>query len=214
MVEINVFSQINEDEVGEMEVSDELLSYPFHNDLIYRAVRAYRTNGRAGTASTKDRSEVTGSNRKPWRQKGTGRARHGSRQSPLWVGGGTTFGPKPKEYKMDLPQKMKKRAIRSALSTRFREDAIKFIDEIRFEEPKTRRGAEILERLEFGDSVLIILSENEDNWRTRKTFANLPDVTTIPARKLNTYSILKNEGLLITEEALKELESRLLDIEE
>jgi len=186
----------------------------FHNDLLYRAVRTYRTNGRSGSANTKTRSEVSGSNRKPWRQKGTGRARHGSRQSPLWSGGGVTFGPKPKDYDLDLPKKMKRKAVISALSVRFEEGNVKVIDRLGFEEPKTKRGLSLLERLDLEDHALIIIAHDELNWVLRKTFSNLPTVDLLPVSQVTAYSVLKREGILITESGVQDLEERLLEEKE
>lgn len=210
MVEIDVFSTEGE-ETEKFEVSDQILGLDFHNDLIYRAVRTFRNNGRAGTASTKDRSQVKGSNSKPWRQKGTGRARHGSRQSPLWVGGGITFGPEPKDWSMELPERMKNKAIRSALSTRFSEDRLKVVEKIEFDRPKTKEGLALIEKLDLPENVLIILSESEDNWKVRKTFSNLPEAKCLSASFVATYFILKYEAILSTRGALKELEERLVD---
>ena len=209
MVELNIFSAGGE-KSGEVAVSDDLLGIDFHNDLIYRAVRTFRTNGRAGTASTKDRSQVKGSNRKPWRQKGTGRARHGSRQSPLWSGGGVTFGPEPKDWSIDLPRRMKNKAVRSALSTRYREDRLKVLEKLDFDTPKTKEGLAILHELDLPENVLIILSESEDNWKVRKTFSNLPEAKCISAAYVVTYFILKHEAILCTKDALEELEERLI----
>ncbi len=203
MVELDIFSTAGEE-------ADRMLGLDFHDDLVYRAVRTFRHNGRAGTASTEDRSQVTGSNKKPWRQKGTGRARHGSRQSPLWAGGGVTFGPEPKDWSIDLPKKMQNKAIRSALSTRYREDRFKVVDKLEFERPKTKEGLAILDELDLPENVLIILSESEDNWKVRKTFSNLPKANCIPASYVATYFILKHEAIMSTEGALEELEARLM----
>jgi len=201
-----------EGNLGEkLEVSEDLLGLEFHNDLLYRAVKAYRANGRAGTASTKDRSEVRGSNRKPWRQKGTGRARHGSRASPLWSGGGVTFGPKPKDHGMDLPKKMRHKAIRSALSTRFSEGNLVVVDELKFEEPKTKRALSVLEALELPKDTLIILPQEEDSWKVQKSFSNIPAAKCISTSQINAYEILNHEGILITRKSIEELSGILLD---
>lgn len=212
MVELDLHA-FDGGEQGNVEVSDQLLTEPFNRDVLHRAVRTYQTNARAGTASTKDRSKVKGSNRKPWRQKGTGRARHGSRQSPLWAGGGITFGPKPKEYNLGLPRKMKVKAIKSALSTRYREDRLAVIDKLDFEEPNTQQGVALLGRLDLDGKVLIIISEQEDNYRVNKSFANIPRVSCLPAANLVTYPILKNERILATRQAIDRLSERLLDDE-
>lgn len=195
----------------ELEVSEDLLGLDFHNDLLYRAVKAYRTNGRSGTASTKDRSKVKGSNRKPWRQKGTGRARHGSRASPLWSGGGVIFGPEPKKYEMDLPKKMRHKAIRSALSTRFSEGTLAVVEELDFDEPKTKKGLAVLEEFDLPEDALIIVSQEEDDWKIGKSFSNIPDTLYISTSQISAYEILNHEGILLTREAVRELEDNLLD---
>lgn len=195
---------------GEIEVSDDLLGIEFHNDLLYRAVKAYRTNGRAGSANTKDRSEVKGSNRKPWRQKGTGRARHGSRASPLWNGGGVIFGPEPKNYEMNLPKKMKHKAIRSALSTRYSEGNLVVVEKLQFEQPKTKQGLSLLENLELPKDTLIIVSQEEDNWKIRKTFSNIPAGECISTSQINAYEILNHVGILLTKDSVEILEEDLL----
>ncbi|MFW6070786.1 MAG: 50S ribosomal protein L4 [Candidatus Bipolaricaulota bacterium] len=209
---INVEVKDTEGGSGEaMEVSEELLGLDFHNDLLYRAVKAYRTNGRSGSANTKDRSEVKSSNRKPWRQKGTGRARHGSRASPLWSGGGVIFGPNPKDYEMDLPKKMRHKAIRSALSTRYSEGNLFVVERLDFEEPKTKRGLAILDEFDLPRDTLIIVSQEEDDWKIAKSFSNIPDALYASTSQVNTYDILKHEGILLTRGAVRELEEVLLD---
>jgi large subunit ribosomal protein L4 len=199
--------------VEEIEVSDDLLGLEFHSDLLYRAVKAYRANGRAGTASTKDRSEVRGSNRKPWRQKGTGRARHGSRASPLWSGGGVIFGPKPKNHGIDLPKKMRHKAIRSALSTRCSEDNLVIVEELKFEEPKTKRALSVMEALDLPEDTLIILPQEEDSWKVKKSFSNIPAANCISTSQINAYEILNHEGILVTRKSVEELSEILLDQE-
>jgi large subunit ribosomal protein L4 len=197
----------------ELEVSEDLLGLEFHNDLLYRAVKAYRANGRAGTASTKDRSEVKGSNRKPWRQKGTGRARHGSRASPLWSGGGVIFGPKPKDHGINLPKKMRHKAIRSALSTRHSEGNLTVVEELKFEEPKTKRALSVLETLDLPKDTLIIVPQEEDSWKVKKSYSNIPAAKCISSSQINAYDILNHEGILLTRKSVEELSEILLDKE-
>lgn len=209
MIELEI-QKADGSKVEGIEVSEELLGEDFHNDLLYRAVRTYRTNARKGTASTKSRSEVTGSNRKPWRQKGTGRARVGSRASPLWRSGGIIFGPKSKDYDMDLPKKMKRKALASALSTRHDEGNVRILEELEFDEPKTKRGLELLSSLELPEDTLIICSRDEDDWRVRKSFSNIPSANCISTSQVNVYEVLKHEGILLTKRSLAELEGRVV----
>lgn len=192
-----------------IEIDSGLLLEDIDIDLLYRAVKMQRTNRRQGTASTKTRSEVKGSNRKPWRQKGTGRARHGSRKTPLWVGGGITFGPKPKDYSYRLSKKIKRKAKRMALSVKYREGGLKLIDQISFDQPKTKEGINLLNRLDFDHKVLIITSAEENNLPVKKSFSNIPKVKTLPACGVNVYDILNHEQLLITKSGFEELEERL-----
>ncbi|MCF7875536.1 50S ribosomal protein L4 [Candidatus Bipolaricaulota bacterium] len=209
---INLEVKDEEGNAGEeIEASEELLGLDFHRDLLYRAVKAYRENGRSGSANTKDRSEVKGSNRKPWRQKGTGRARHGSRASPLWAGGGVIFGPEPKDYGIDLPKKMKHKAIRSGLSTRYSEGNLVLVEKLDFEEPKTKRGLAVLEALDLPKDTLIIVSQEEEDWRVRKSFSNIPSASYIPTSRINAYDILNHEGILLTKGSVSELGDILLD---
>lgn len=212
MINLEVRDQ-QADTSGEIEVPEDLLGIEFHNDLLYRAVKAYRTNGRDGSANTKDRSEVKASNRKPWRQKGTGRARHGSRASPLWSGGGVIFGPEPKNYEMNLPKKMKHKAIRSALSTRYSEGNLVVVERIEFEEPKTKQGVSLLDNLELPTDTLIIVSQEEDNWKVRKSFSNIPAADCISTSQINAYEILKHVGILLTRGSVENLQNNLLEEE-
>ncbi len=210
MIKLEVRDEEGNEE-GEVEVAEDLLGLDFHNDLLYRAVKAYRAKGRAGTASTKDRSEVKSSNRKPWRQKGTGRARHGSRASPLWNGGGVIFGPEPKDYGTDLPKKMRHKAIRSGLSTRYSEGNLVVVEKLEFEEPKTKKGLSVLEALDLPRDTLIIVSQEEDHWKVSKSFSNIPAASYIPTSKINSYDILNHEGILLTRSSVEELADILLD---
>lgn len=186
-----------------------LFGAPVNGDLLYRAVRMQLANRRQGTHSTKTRGEVRGGGRKPWRQKGTGRARAGSRRSPLWVGGGTTFGPKPRSYATKLTKKMRRGALRSALSDRAAEDRVVLIDRIPFEEPKTKRAVELLEHLGLSGSTLIVVATSEYCRTMRKSFTNLPTAKCIACAGVNVYDILRHENLVMTSGAIEELKERL-----
>ncbi len=179
-----------------------------NEDLLYRAVRMQLANRRQGTHSTKTRGEVSGGGRKPWRQKGTGRARAGSRRSPLWVGGGTTFGPKPRSYETKLTRKMKQGALFSALSDRAGEERLTLIDRIGFEEPKTKTAVELLNRLGLSGSVLVVVGSSEYQRPIKKSFTNLPRVKCIACGGVNVYDILRHDHLLMTVGAVEELEER------
>ena len=191
-----------------VELDESIFGQPVHADLMYRTVRAQLLNRRQGTSSTKTRGQVRGGGRKPWRQKGTGRARAGSRRSPLWVGGGVTFGPKPRSYRTNLTKKMRRHALGSALSDRAHEGKIVLLDRIGFEEPKTKAAVALLNRLEMNASTLVVVSTNEYNRAVRKSFSNLIRVKTLACGGINTYDVLRHEGLVLTLEALKELRER------
>ena len=179
-----------------------------NKDLLYRAVRMQRINRRQGTSSTKTRGEVSGGGRKPWRQKGTGRARAGSRRSPIWVGGGTVFGPKPRSYNIKLTKKMLKKALSSALSDRAKDEKIALVDHIGFETPKTKDAVSLITRLGMTGTTLVVVGAGEYNRAVKKSFSNLPGVKCLACAGINVYDILRHEGLVLTNEALDELKER------
>jgi len=179
-----------------------------NKDLLYRTVRMQRLNRRQGTSSTKTRGEVRGGGRKPWRQKGTGRARAGSRRSPIWVGGGTVFGPKPRSYNIKLTKKMLKKALSSALSDRAKDEKIALIDHIGFETPKTKDAVSLITRLGMTGTTLVVVGAGEYNRAVKKSFSNLPGVKCLACAGINVYDILRHEGLVLTNEALDELKER------
>lgn len=194
----------------EIEIEDHWFEGEVHRDLLYRAVQSYLTNRRQGTHKAKTRAEVAGSGRKPWPQKHTGRARHGDRQSPIWVGGGVTFGPQPKDYEYRLPRKMRRQALASAVRDRCRSGALTIIDRLEFEQPKTKAALGLLERLGLSqdEKLLVLISAEENTVPVRKSFSNLPKVTCLPAMGVHPYEILNHERLLVTSKALEELEGR------
>ena len=189
-------------------LDERLFGATVNEDLLYRVVRMQLANRRQGTHSTKTRAEVSGGGRKPWRQKGTGRARAGSRRSPLWVGGGTTFGPRPRSYEMKLTRKMKQGALFSALSDRAREERLTLVDRIGFEEPKTKAAVELLDRLGLSGATLVVVGSAEYTRPVKKSFTNLPRVKCIACGGLNVYDILRHDHLLMTVGAVEELEER------
>jgi large subunit ribosomal protein L4 len=174
--------------------------------LLHQAVRMQQSNRRAGTASTKSRGEVRGGGKKPWRQKGTGRARAGSIRSPLWVGGGTVFGPQPRDYSYRLPRSARRAALISALSLKRRDNKIFVVDKIELAEPKTKQMRRLLEGLKV-ESALIVLPEPNRN--VELAARNLPGVKVLRAEGLNVYDLLRYEHLILTEAALRALEGRL-----
>ena len=186
----------------------EVFGAEINKDLLYRTVRMQRLNRRQGTSSTKTRGEVRGGGRKPWRQKGTGRARAGSRRSPIWVGGGTVFGPKPRSYNIKLTKKMLRKALSSALSDRAKDEKIALVDHIGFETPKTKDAVSLITRLGMPGTTLVVVGAGEYNRAVKKSFSNLPGVKCLACAGINVYDILRHEGLVLTNEALDELKER------
>jgi len=192
------------EQIGEIELNAAVFGAEVNHHLLWEAVKVYLANQRVGTASTKTRAEVRGGGRKPWRQKGTGRARHGSIRSPIWRGGGIVFGPKPRDYRLRLPKKARRQALRSALSAKAAENRIKVIEELRFEEPKTRRFAALLKALNSPRKTLVVLEQADQN--VIKSARNLPGVTTMVARDLNPYQVLNHDEILFTRGGIAQVE--------
>jgi large subunit ribosomal protein L4 len=176
-----------------------------HEAALHRAVTVFLANQRQGTAMTKTRGFVTGGNQKPWRQKGTGRARQGSIRSPLWPGGGTIFGPLPRDYRLRMPRKLRRLARASALNARAREQAIRVIEPLQFPEPKTKRVAELLGRLGLGGRRVLLLTQGV-NANLMLSARNLVDVDVQRYADASTYDILHADALVIEETALGALE--------
>lgn len=169
-------------------------------DLMHQALTRQLSNARAGTHKTKSRSEVAGGGRKPWRQKGTGRARHGSIRSPIWVGGGKAHTPQPRSYRVRMPRKMRRAALRSALSAKAGEQQITIVDDLKLEEPKTAAMTEILTQLNAADGAVIVLPEANEN--VEKAARNLPQVKTIRANYMNVRDLLQHKRVIIPQEAI------------
>ena len=176
------------------------------------AVIMYEANKRVGSASTKRRDQVAGSTRKPYRQKGTGHARAGSRRSPLWRGGGTTFGPKPRDYSYSMPKKARRAALQSALLAKLLDNEIAVIDKLDFEAPKTKRIAALLKSLGINDSCLIGIVDNDENlW---KSVRNLPRVSVCKVSDFNAYEVLKHKRLLLTKDAFESICTVARDVDD
>lgn len=187
------------EQVGEIELKDSVFGVPVNVPVMYEAVLNYLANQRQGTHSTKTRGEVRGGGRKPWRQKGTGRARQGSIRAPQWIKGGIVFGPKPRDYSYKLPKKVKRLALKSALSSKVRDNEIIVLDEFKLDQPKTKKVVELLKNFNV-DSALIVVPEGEKN--VELSARNIPGVKTLYANYLNTYDILKYDKFIITKDAV------------
>ena len=189
------------------QLPESIFGVPIRPHLLHQTVIMQLNNRRSGTASTKTRGLVRGSGRKPWRQKGTGRARVGSIRSPLWTGGGTTFGPQPRDYSYRLPKKARREALLSALSLRRQDEKIIVIDKLELAETKTKLMLEVLKNLGV-ESALIVIHESDE--RVERSARNLGTVKVLRAEGLNVYDILRYEHLVLTEQALGVIEERLV----
>jgi large subunit ribosomal protein L4 len=187
-------------DLGEVDLDPETFGIEPNQAVLHQVVTAQLAAARAGTQSTKTRSEVRGGGIKPFRQKGTGRARAGSSRSPVWVGGGVALGPKPRSYAQKTPKKMKALALRSALSDRASLGNVALVDEWAFEVPSTKAAVAALRALELEGRVLVVLSE--DDLVADRSFANLPEVQTLLVTELNAYDILVNDWVVFTDETL------------
>lgn len=190
--------------VEHVEISDQVFAVPFNEGVVHQAMVRQQANARQGTASTKTRSEVSGSSAKMFRQKGTGLARAGSRRSPLRRGGGITFGPQPRSYRQAMPKKMRQLAIRCVLSAKARDEELKILEELKLKEPKTKQMVQILTALGVNSSALIITSEPEDS--VVKSARNLKGIKTMPANLINVLDILSYKILLMTVTAVRKVE--------
>jgi len=198
---------LNNEKVGELELSDEVFAVEVNEALLYEAVRHYEAGRRSGTAKTKTRHEVSGSGKKLWRQKGTGRARMGSIRSPLWRHGGTVHGPVPRDYSYRLPRKMQLGALRSALSAKLRDGELKVIREFSFAEPKTKQVAAALTKLEAVKRSLVV--DVVGNRNLELGARNLPGVKMVVTKDVTTYDLLGAKHVLLSEAAAKKLSEAL-----
>ena len=207
MIDLTVHN-INGENVGEVSLKDSIFNTKINKYLIHQVIKYYLANRRRGTASTKNRSEVRGGGAKPWKQKGTGRARAGTNRSPIWVGGGTVFGPAPRDYSFSLPKKMKVAALKSALSDKLENKEIIIIDELLLKENKTSEMVKILKNLQAFKKPLII-TEKEDNVVVLSV-RNIKGAKVIPVSKLNTYDLVNQGKIIITKKALQQIEEVLI----
>lgn len=192
--------------VKEISVPGGVLDAPLKEHLLYESVVNYRANQRSGSASTKTRAMVRGGGRKPWRQKGTGRARAGSTRSPIWRKGGITFGPSPRSYAYNMPKKARRNALKSALSMKLSEKQLVILNAIEFKEPKTKEGVKFLKGLKL-DSALVV--DNYENKNMFLSLRNIPKVKAIDFTNLNVYDVLNFRSLVFSQKAFESLMERL-----
>ncbi len=195
-------------EQGELEVKFALIENGKGTQAVHDAVTAYRAAQRSGTACTKNVGEVSGSNKKPWRQKGTGRARAGSHQSPLWPGGGVVFGPKPRDFRKKVSKKTRALAFRKALSERLKAGDVVVVDDLKLASPKTKDFVKVISALDL-DGTTLIVSSGTDDKNLMLASRNIIGVTMTTGADLNTYDVLRPDKLLFTKSAFEQVEARL-----
>jgi large subunit ribosomal protein L4 len=190
-----------------MDLNDDIFAAEINEAIMHDVVVMQLANRRRGTASTKSRGEVRGGGRKPWRQKGTGRARVGTTRSPIWRGGAITFGPKPRDYSYAVPKKLRRKAVKSALTCKVNDGELLILEDLKLDEPKTKEMARILKNLDVNKKALIVLADKDEN--VIKSSRNIPGVTPIAANALNVYDILNHKNLVMTKDAVARIEEVL-----
>ena len=203
---LNVYD-IEKTKVTELELSDLVFGTEVNEHILYEVVKMQLACRRQGTASTKGRSDVRGGGRKPWRQKGTGRARAGTTRSPIWRGGGIVFGPKPRDYSYKVPKKVRKAALKSALSMKVKEGRVIILRDFPMDEIKTKRFKEVLDRFELGKTLFVL---DERNTILEKSSKNIKDVKMMRSEGINVYDLLKYDDLVLLEPSVKKIEGALL----
>ncbi|MBM3710557.1 MAG: 50S ribosomal protein L4 [Actinobacteria bacterium] len=200
MANLNVID-LEGKEKGKIKIDDSIVNQEINEDIIYQEVRRYLAASRSGTHKTKERSEVSGGGRKPWRQKGTGNARAGSNRSPIWRHGGIVFGPKPRDYSFKLNKKVIRKSRLIAISEKFKDGKIIVIEDLDFAEPKTKEASSILDNLKiYGSRVLLVMEKANSN--AEKSFRNIPGVAIVSSKGLSTYDILISDYLMFTKNSL------------
>ena len=191
-------------QIGDVELSDDIFGVEVNTHVMYEAVKNYLANQRQGTQSAKTRGEVRGGGRKPWRQKGTGRAGQGRTRSPQWVGGGVVFAPKPRDYSYKLPKRIKRLALKSALSSKVQDNEIIVVDSLVLDKPKTKDMIKVLLNLKAGKKTLVVIPERDEN--VILASRNIPGVKTAYVNTINVYDILNCDSFLITRDAVNKVE--------
>ena len=202
MPTVGVFNKEG-NKVADMELNEKVFATEVNEYALHQVVVALLANKRQGTQSTKTRSEVRGGGIKPWRQKGTGRARQGSIRAPQWIKGGIVFAPKPRDYRVSVPKSMRKVAMKSALTSKVQDNQMIVLDSLNFEAPKTKNMVEMLKALEANKALIITAESNEVVYKSAR---NIQGISVIPANNINVYDILKYEKLFITKDAVSKIE--------
>ena len=202
MANVKVFN-MSGSEVGSIELNDSIFAVEVNTHVMHQAVVQYLANKRQGTQSALTRAEVRGGGRKPWRQKGTGRARQGSTRSPQWTGGGVVFAPKPRDYSFKLYKKVKRLALKSALTTKVNDGKFVVVDEINLPEMKTKEMVKVLNNLNVNKSLVVLEDANE---KAVVAARNIPTVKTASVSTINVYDILKYDSVVVTKAAVEKIE--------
>jgi len=208
VTELSLYN-IKGEEVGEFSLKEDIFNAKINKYIVHQIVSRYLADKRRGTASTKTRGKVSGGGAKPWRQKGTGRARAGSNRSPIWVGGGTVFGPQPRDYSFSLPRKMRIAAIKSILSDKVKNKEVIILDQLILEDNKTKKMVKILKNLNALEKPLIIIDQKDQD--IEKVVRNIDGAMVLPASQINSYDLLNHRKLIFTKEAIQKIEEVLND---
>ena len=203
MAKVEVF-KMNGSSAGDIELKDDIFGIEVNENAVHDVIVNYLANQRQGTQSAKTRAEVRGGGRKPFRQKGTGNARQGSRVAPNHVGGGIVFAPKPRDYSYSVPKKVKRLAMKSALSSKVKEGEIIVVDELNFDAPKTKEMVEFLGNVKAEKKALIVTAEKNET--VVKSASNIPGVLTTQVGTLNVYDILNHTSFIVTKDAINKIE--------
>lgn len=190
-------------EVGEIQLNDSIFGAEVSVEAMHQVVLAQLANKRQGTQSAKTRAEVRGGGIKPWRQKGTGRARQGSIRAPQWIHGGIVFAPKPRDYRVSVPKSMRRVAMKSALTSKVQDNEMIVLESLSFEVPKTKEVVKMLNAFEAKKTLIVVAEANENVYKSAR---NIPGVSVVPVNNINVYDILKYENLMITKEAVSKIE--------
>jgi large subunit ribosomal protein L4 len=207
MASVDVINQKGE-KVNSIELDDTVFNAEIRDTLVQRVIVWQLAKRRSGTASTKTRGQISGGGKKPWRQKGTGRARAGTNRSPIWVGGGTIFGPKPRSYAFSLPKKMRKAALRSVLTAKLKDDQLTVIDKIELDAPKTKVFVDIVKTMGLEAKKILFVTAEKDEMLLRSS-RNLYQVLVLPIEGLNVYDLLRFDRLVVLEAAVPRIHERL-----
>lgn len=202
MPTVGVFNKEG-NKVADLELNESVFATEVNEYALHQVVVALLANKRQGTQSTKTRSEVRGGGIKPWRQKGTGRARQGSIRAPQWIKGGIVFAPKPRDYRVSVPKSMRKVAMKSALTSKVQENQMIVLESLNFDAPKTKNMVEMLKALETNKALIITAESNEVVYKSAR---NIQGISVIPANNINVYDLLKYEKLIITKDAVSKIE--------